>query len=125
MKKESIRYLKNAREILKSVPVEENEYTDIKPVREACATAYLAVLEAINESLIKRGYSEKELPQSIEGYRKAFRKHLAVHNGTLMRKFENLYKYLHIAGYYRGLLTRAPMVKDAFKSAEELIKKIG
>ncbi len=41
--KEAIRYLNNAKEILKSIPVENDTYTDIKPVREAFATAYLAV----------------------------------------------------------------------------------
>lgn len=54
--KEALRYLNNAKAILKSVPVEDNTYTDDKPVREALGTAYLAILEAINEYLIiKKG----------------------------------------------------------------------
>ena len=53
--KESLRYLSNAREILKSAPIEEGTYTDIKPAREAFGTAYLAVLEAVNEYLMKMG----------------------------------------------------------------------
>ncbi len=48
---EALRYLNNAKEILKSVPVEDNTYTDVKPVRKAFGTAYLAILEAINEYL--------------------------------------------------------------------------
>ena len=39
--KEVLRYLNNAKEILRSVPVEDNTYTDVKPVREALGTAYL------------------------------------------------------------------------------------
>ncbi|HLG30160.1 MAG TPA: DUF5618 family protein, partial [Candidatus Brocadiales bacterium] len=59
--KESLRYLQNAKEILARIPIEDNDYTDIKPVREAFGTAYLAVLEAINEALLKKGLSKKEL----------------------------------------------------------------
>lgn len=102
--REALRYLNNAKEILKSVPVEDNTYTDIKPVREAFATAYLAVLEAINEYLIKKGLMKKELPKSVDAYRKALQKYLAVRNGKVLRKFQKLYDALHIAGYYRGLI---------------------
>jgi len=52
--REALRYLNNAKEILQSVPVEDNTYTDVKPVREALGTAYLAILEAINEYLITK-----------------------------------------------------------------------
>ena len=37
--KESLRYLNNAKAILKTVPVEDSTYTDKKPVREAMGTA--------------------------------------------------------------------------------------
>jgi hypothetical protein len=57
--REALRYLNNAKAILKTVPIEDNTYTDIKPVRETFATAYLAVLEAINEYLMKKGLSKK------------------------------------------------------------------
>ncbi len=122
--KEALRYLENAREILKSTPVEDNAYTDEKYVREACGTAYLAVLKAIDEYLVVRGLSKKELPKSVDGYRKALQKHLAVHNGKLTREFERLYEELHIAGYYRGLLGHVDTVKAALKSAKVFIEKI-
>jgi hypothetical protein len=123
--KEALRYLNNAKEILKSVPVEDNIYTDIKPVREAFSTAYLAVLEAINEYLkTKKGLTKKELPKSVDAYRKALQKHIAVQNGKLMREFENLYDALHIAGYYRGLIYDTRAVKDYLKAAKEFIEKI-
>lgn len=102
--KEALRYLNNARTILKHTPVEDKTYTDIKLVREAFGTAYLAVLEAINECLLKKGLTKKELPKSVDGYREALRKHLAIHDGKLLREFEKLYDALHIAGYYRGLI---------------------
>jgi Domain of unknown function (DUF5618) len=100
--KESLRYLNHAKEILKTVPVEDSTYTDVKPVREAMGTAYLAVLEAINEYLVKQGFTKKELPKSVEGYRKLLQKYVAVRNGKVLREFEKLYDMLHIAGYYRG-----------------------
>ncbi|MGB9629091.1 MAG: DUF5618 family protein [Thermodesulfobacteriota bacterium] len=123
--RDPLRYLNNAREILKSIPVEEGTYTDLKPVREAFGTAYLAVLEAVNEFLIKKGVTKKDLPKSIDAYRKALQKHLAIHNGKLMREFEMLYDTLHIAGYYRGLLYNVNVVNAAIKAAKSFIEKIG
>lgn len=122
--KESTRYLNNAREILKKTPIEGTTYTDIKPVREACGTAYLAVLNAIDGYLIKKGLSKKELPKSVDGYRRALRKYIAIHNGKLFREFEMLYDTLHIAGYYRGLLYSVDIVKDALKITKSFIEKI-
>ena len=122
--KEALRYLENAREILKAVPVEDNTYTDVKPVQEACGTAYLAVLKAIDQYLIKKGVEEKDLPQSVDGYRDMMRKYLMIHNDKLMKEFEKLYKLLHIAGDYRGLLEDATVVKDSLKAAKIFIEKI-
>jgi hypothetical protein len=122
--KEALRYLENAREMLKTVPVEDSTYTDVKPVQEACGTAYLAVLKAIDQYLIKKGVEEKDLPQSVEGYRDMMRKYLVIHDGKLMKEFEKLYKLLHIAGYYRGLLEDVTVVKDALKAARVFIEKI-
>ena len=123
--REALKYLNNAKEILKSIPVADNVYTNIKPVREAFGTAYLAVLEAINEFLmVKKGLTKKELPKSVDAYRKVLQEYLAVHNGKLMREFEMLYDALHIAGYYRGLIYDTNMVKDALKAAKTFIEKI-
>ncbi len=60
--KEALRYLQNAKETLSRTTIEDDYYTDIKPVREALGTAYLAILEAINEALLKKGFAAKELP---------------------------------------------------------------
>ena len=123
--KESLRYLNNAKEILKSIPVEDKTYTDIKLVREAFGIAYLAVLEAINEYLIEKGFTKRELPKSVDEYRKALQKYLAVHDGKLLREFEKLYDALHIAGYYRGLIYDVSMVKEALRATKSFIEKIG
>jgi hypothetical protein len=122
--KEALRYLNNAKEILKSAPVEGNTYADVKPVREAFSTAYLGVLEAINESLMKKGLAKKELPRSVDAYRKALQKYLAVRDGKILREFEKLYDALHIAGYYRGLIYDTRAVKDYLQAAKEFIDKV-
>ena len=122
--KEALRYLNNAKEILRSAPIEDNAYADVKPVQEACATAYLAVLKAIDECLLNRGLSKKDLPRSVDGYRKALQKHLSMRDGKLLREFERLYDQLHIAGYYRGLLHDVDVVKDAIKAARVFVEKI-
>jgi hypothetical protein len=122
--KESLRYLNNAKEILKAIPVEDNTYTDIKHVREAFGIAYLSILEAINGYLIEKGFTKKELPKSVDEYRKVLQKYLAVRDGKLLREFEKLYDALHIAGYYRGLIYDVDMVKDALKATKSFIDKI-
>lgn len=122
--KEALRYLENAREILKSVPVEDNTFLDIKPVREAFGTAYLAILKALDIYFLKKGIDEKKLPHSVDGYREMIRKYLLIHDGKLLREFDKLYRLLHIAGYYKGLLQDTVVVRDALKSAKNFIEKI-
>jgi hypothetical protein len=122
--KEALRYLNNAKEILKSAPIEDNAYSDVKPVQEACAAAYLAVLKAIDLCLLNRGLNKKDLPRSVDGYRKALQKHLSMHDGKLLREFERLYDQLHIAGYYRALLHDVDIVKDAIRAARTFIEKV-
>ncbi len=124
MQTEAIRYLQNAKQILKQIKIEDNTYLDVKPVREAFGTAYLAVLEAVNEVLFKKGFTKKDLPKSVEAYRIALQKHVTVHNGKLLREFDKLYDALHIAGYYRGLIYDVPAVKDYFKATQSFIEKL-
>ena len=120
--KEALRYLQNARDILSKASIENDYYADVKPVREAFGTAYLAVLEAINEALLK-GFTRKDLPKSVDEYRKILKKHFAIHNGKLARAFEGLYDTLHIAGYYRGLIYKANIVKIVLKRQKEFIEE--
>jgi hypothetical protein len=69
--REAVRYLNNARAILRHVPVERDIYLDRKPVREAMGTAHLAVLEEINEALSRRDVARKNRPRSVDAYRAA------------------------------------------------------
>ncbi len=123
--KEALRYLQNAKEILKKAPIEDNRYADVKHVQEACGTAYLAILKAIDGYLLNKGLSRKELPKSVDAYRNALQKYMKVRNGKLLRAFEDLYDELHIAGYYRGDFHSVGVVKEALKTARAFIEKIG
>jgi hypothetical protein len=123
-RKEATRYLENAKEILSKSPIENNQYTDDKYVKSACGVAYLGVLRAIEDYLLERGLNKKELPKSVEEYRKALQRYALIHDGKLLKQFDNIYDELHIAGYYRGLLHRVDTVKNALKGAKEFIEKL-
>jgi len=123
-KREAIRYLENAREILRKSKVEDNIYTDIKYVKSACGIAYLGVLRAIDEYLLSKGLLRKELPKKVEEYEKAIKKYLSVHDGKLLRQFQGLYDELHIGGHYRGILHHVGALGDILKAAEDFIQKV-
>jgi hypothetical protein len=125
MKGEAGRYLNNAKEILTKSPIENNTYVDDKYVKSACGVAYLGVLKAIDEYLLRKGLTKKELPKKVEEYEKVLRKYASSHDGKLFKAFSDIYDELHIAGYYRGVLHRVDTVKSALKGAEEFIKKLG
>ncbi len=74
--------------------------------------------------ITKASLRKKDLPKSVEAYRKALNKYLAIHDGKLMREFDKLYDLLHIAGYYRGLIYDVNVVKDALKAAKVFIERI-
>lgn len=122
--KEPLRYLANAKETLNKSPIEDNIYTDSKHVKSACGIAYLGVLKAVDECLLRKGFTAKELPKKVEEYNKALKKYVSVHNGKLQKQFNVLYDELHIAGYYRGLIRDVDALKAIFKSAKGFIEKI-
>lgn len=124
MHREAIRYLHNAKELLSKSPIEGRVYTNVKYVKSACGVAYLAILEAVNEALLQKGYTKKELPKKVEEYEKALKNHISSHNGKLLKEFTMLYDALHVAGYYRGLIYNVDAVKDYLKAAREFIEKI-
>ncbi len=121
---EALRYLANARGLLRHAPHEGNIYTDLKPVREAFGTAYLAVLKAVDSHLIARGVPRDGLPKSYEGYQAMLRRYTRAHNGRFPRHLDRLYDLLHIAGYYRGLIGTVDAARVALGSAEDFIRRL-
>jgi len=123
-KKEALRYIENAKDILRKSEIEADYYTDLKYVKTALGCAYLGVLRAIDDYLLMRGVQEERLPKKIEEYVKALKKYGGVHNGRLLRQLTGLYHQLHIAGYYRGDLQSTKMVKTALSEAREFIQNL-
>jgi hypothetical protein len=124
MKKEKPeRYLANAKETLSRAGIEDNRYIDIKYVKSACGIAYLGVLKAIDDYLLKRGVENNKLPRKVEEYQKALKKY-SVHNGKLLGQFNALYHELHIAGYYHGDLQHVGVVKETLRLAKEFVHKL-
>jgi Domain of unknown function (DUF5618) len=121
---EPLRYLNNARDILRQTPAEREVYTDLKRVREAMGTAYLAVLEGINAGLLRRGVGRTELPKSVDAYRLALQRHMGVHNGKLLREFESLYDVLHLSAYYRARIYHRKIVREALDAAQRFIERV-
>lgn len=122
-KREALRYLENARELLNKSSIEDSLYTDEKYVKSAFGIAYLGVLKAIDEYLLNKGLTRKELPKKGEEYEKALQ-NLSVYNGKLLNHFKALYNELHIAGYYRGNILHIEAVKAIFKAAKNFIEKL-
>lgn len=123
-RREAIRYLQNAKELLNQSSIEDSLYTDEKYVKSAFGIVYLGVLKSIDEYLLNKGLTKKELPKKVEEYEKALKKYLAVHNGKLLNQFKALYNELHIAGYYRGHILHIEAVKALFKAAQDFIEKL-
>jgi len=118
---EAIRYMDNAKECLKKAKKEGKYYNDQKYVKMACGTAYSGVLMALDGFLISK---DIELPKgknrkSIEFYHN----NLAKLDKKMLNTLNNVYKVLHLWGYYDGI-NSADVVKDGFEDAYTIIDKI-
>lgn len=121
---EAARYYRNARELLSRCKIEDDIYVDIKPVREAFGTAWLAVEMALRAALVQRGLQVKQVPRNWEALSAAAHKHLAVHNGRLTRLIRTAYEVVHIGGYYYGDMRTAPLAKGAMDIARRVIETL-
>jgi len=124
LKMENLKYVESAKELLKKCPKEEKWYSDEKYVKSAFGILYLGILKSIDDFLIQKGVSKKNLPKSIDEYIKYFKKYLLPYNGKLMEEFLILYDQIHIAGYYRGLIHDIKIVNQLIERAKEFIIKI-
>lgn len=72
---EANRYIENAKEILRTVAIEDNRYQNDKYVRTAAGIAYLAPLKAIDGYYLGKKRLDEKMPESIEHYRSIVRKY--------------------------------------------------
>ena len=114
--KEAERYLKNARDILKTkagngVP---GYYSDVKYVKMACNTAWSGVLVAMDEKLPP---PQKKNRRNIKDYEE----YLSKRNRKALHDFVSAYNYLHLFGGYDGDLNKKT-AHTGLELAENIIK---
>ncbi|MDR0612798.1 MAG: DUF5618 family protein, partial [Dysgonamonadaceae bacterium] len=117
---EAMRYMNNAKETLQKAKKEDNFYSDRKYVRTACGTAYNGVLIALDAYLtLKDVEIPKKKRQSIDFYTR----NIGKIDGKMLQHLNDAYDILHLSGYYDGILN-APVIKEGFNAAYDIIDKI-
>lgn len=94
----------------------------MKPIREACGTAHLAVLEAMKGFLVHKGVSEEKLPRTWEEFVKTLHRY-SERNGKLLSTVHLAYEILHRFGYYQGI-SDPEIIKRGFAHAHFIIEKL-
>ena len=121
--REAIRYMQNAVDILKTKARKKDRYyEDQKYVRMACATAYNAVLLALDSYLEIKGkpiQKKKSSQINVKDYQKS----LAEIDKKTLNEFNTAYRILHIDGYYQGE-NNYSIIKGGMDSAAQIINKI-
>ena len=119
---EAFRYWRNARRLLGRCPAEGDFYTDIKPVREAFGTAWLAIDTAVKAALKEKGVAK--IPRSWDALLAAAARHLAPRNGRLVRDLSESYRQIHLAGYYYADLRARPAAEAVMDVALRVIERL-
>ena len=123
------RYLENAKEDLKKAKVDRKVgiYIDIKYISKASGTAYLSALEALKALFINyKILDEKEMKEKlnkVEMYDYYLKKvnQIGKDRDVLLKLFDEVYKILHLGGYYRELQSKKA-IDDGFEKAQKIIK---
>jgi hypothetical protein len=116
---EAIRYMDNAKEILRKAGKDGKLYQDEKYVKMACGTAYNGVLKALDGYFYSHGVEKKKGRKSIEYY-----KENASKLDKKMLSYLNIaYDVLHLDGYYDGILS-VSVIRSGFEIAYDMIEKI-
>jgi hypothetical protein len=117
---EAMRYLANAKELLKKAGQDGRYYKDSKYVRIACGTAYSGVLEALDA-----WFKLKEIapPESRRKSIKFYEQNVSLLDKKVLKTLNSVYSILHIGGYYDGNLD-SDVIKIGFSRAMEIINRI-
>jgi hypothetical protein len=118
---EAMRYMDNAKELLKKSRKDDFYYEDKKYVRISCGAAYHAVLIALDAFLELKGVPSlsKKKRKSIEYYLM----HVGEHDRKLLKELNTVYNILHLDGYYDGV-QNARIIAEGFEVACRIIDRI-
>lgn len=116
---EAIRYLNNAHKEIKQADKNGKVYRDVKHLRVACGTAYLAALKALDGIFLLRNIPKPKGKGSIEYYQHG----LSQIDKKILTSLNIAYRILHIDGYYDGF-NHIPTIASGFEEAEYIIHKL-
>jgi hypothetical protein len=116
---EAIRYMENAKEVLKKAGKEDQFYIDSKYVKMASGTAYNGVLLALDGYFILKEAPKKKGRKDIDYYRM----NLAKVDKKLLNYLNESYEALHLCGYYDGSKS-VKVIRAGFDYAYTIIEKI-
>jgi hypothetical protein len=116
---EAVRYLENAKDLLRKAGKSSNYYKDEKYVKTACGTAYNGVLKALDGFLLLREAPRPKGRKSIEYYTST----IAKLDKKLLKVLNDAYSVLHLSGYYDGV-TNTTVIQGGMELADNIIKRI-
>jgi hypothetical protein len=117
--KEAMRYIENAKDILKSSGREGRYYLDDKYVKIACGTAYSGILVALDGLFDFKNLPKKRGRKAIDYYQS----NLAILDKKLLNELNNAYTVLHLDGYYGGT-TNIKAIEGGFDDAISIIARL-
>ncbi len=122
---EAVRYMNNAKALLKNAKRDGRYYEDSKYVSSASGVAYKGVLVALDKWLSLKGV---EVPDNAGGKKNRksiefYRDNIARLDKKLLKDLNGVYDSLHLYGYYDGTLL-ATTIDEGFKIANEIIERI-
>ena len=122
--KESMRYIKNAEEIL-ATKADKNGmyYRDIKYTKMACGTAYNGVLLALEEYLKQKNNPIIKKPHQRLNVNDFKQKFSEMKDFEMQNHLKNAYNILHLSGHYEGI-NSIGLLHDGIKVAKAIIEKI-
>jgi uncharacterized protein (UPF0332 family) len=116
---EAIRYMDNAKDVLKKAGKKDEFYKDDKYVKMSCGTAYNGVLKALDGYLLLKNVEKRKGRKSIEYYQQSVSKV----DKKLLNYLNSAYQILHLDGYYDGIKS-VKAIQVGFDLAYTVIEKI-
>ncbi len=116
---EAIRYMDNAKDVLKKANKQDEFFQDVKYVKMASGTAYNAVLLALNGYFILKEVPKKKGRKDIFYYKSTITKI----DKKLLDYLNETYRILHLDGYYDGTKS-VKLISLGFDLAYTIIDKI-